>query len=331
MLDAVTTGADLPGQAAGGVGVDGRTAVVAAALAGLTAMPKTLPPFLFYDDAGVALFEAITRLPEYYLTRTELALLRAVAPEVAGLAEPGSVLVEYGASDEGKAALLLDASGGAFEAYMPIDVAAGALDALTARLAQSRPALRVHPLCGDFLQPIALPASVAGLRRFGFFPGSTIGNLDPAGARGFLAEAAHTLGAGAWLVVGVDLRKSPDVLIPAYDDAAGVTAAFNLNLLTRLNREAEADFDVSAFRHQAVWNEADSRIEMHLQSLRAQTVHVAGVAVAFAEGETIHTENSTKHSVDGFAALAGSAGWAAMRVWTDAAGLFSVHALRAEG
>ena len=305
--------------------------VTGAALAGLTAEPKTLPPFLFYDQAGVALFNAITRLPEYYLTRTEIALLDASAPEIAALAEDGSVLVEYGASDEGKAARLLDAAPGRFAAYMPIDVADGALDAMADRLHTARPVLQVVPFCGDFLRPITLPSSVDGLPRFGFFPGSTIGNLDPAGARAFLGEAARTLGAGAWLVVGVDLRKDPAVLIPAYDDAQGVTAAFNLNLLHRLNREAAADFDVSGFRHLAVWNDSDSRIEMHLQSLRPQRVRVSGVEIAFAAGETIHTENSTKHSITGFQALADAAGWRARHVWTDAAALFSIHALQAEG
>ncbi len=305
--------------------------VTGAALAGLTATPKTLPPFLFYDEAGVALFEAITRLPEYYLTRTELALLGQVAPEIAALAAPGSVLVEYGASDEGKAAILLDAAPGRFDAYLPIDVAGSALDVMMERLRVSRPALQVNPFCADFLRPITLPDSVDGLPRFGFFPGSTIGNLEPAGARAFLGEAARTLGAGAWLVVGVDLRKDPGVLIPAYDDAAGVTAAFNLNLLHRLNREAAADFDVTGFRHKAIWNDADSRIEMHLQSLRPQTVRLSGIDIAFAQDETIHTENSTKHSVEGFRALADSAGWRPRQVWTDAASLFSIHALQAAG
>ncbi len=199
------------------------------------------------------------------------------------------------------------------------------------RLRTRRPALAVHALCADFLLPIVLPDSVAGLNRFGFFPGSTIGNLEPAGAGDFLRQAARTLGAGAWLIVGVDLHKSPGLLIPAYDDAAGVTAAFNLNLLHRLNREAAANFDVSAFRHLAIWNEADSRMEMHLQSQHRQTVRLAGVDLTFQAGETIHTENSTKYTVRGFQALAGAAGWDAAHVWTDDASLFSIHALKAKG
>ena len=305
------------------------TSIPAIALSGLTASPKTLPPFLFYDDAGVALFTEITNLTEYYVTRTERALLTNVAPQIAALADPGSVLVEYGASDEGKAALLLDATPDRFAAYLPIDVAGNALDAMAHRLRRSHPDLRVHPYCGDFLRPISLADTVAGLPRFGFFPGSTIGNLDPEGARAFLAQAAATLGVGAWLIVGVDLRKNEGILIPAYDDAAGVTARFNLNLLRRLNREAGANFDLTAFAHRAIWNSSESRIEMHLQSLHAQTVDVAGTRIAFAAGETIHTENSYKHTITGFQALARSGGWSPLHVWTDDRQFFSIHALRA--
>lgn len=305
------------------------TNIPAIALTGLTATPKTLPPFLFYDDAGVDLFTAITNLPEYYVTRAERALLTNIAPQIAALADPGSVLVEYGASDEGKAALLLDAAPDRFTAYLPIDVAGNALDAMARRLRRSHPDLRVHPYCGDFLRPIGLAATVAGLPRFGFFPGSTIGNLDPAAARAFLAQAATTLGAGAWLIVGVDLRKAENILVPAYDDAAGVTARFNLNVLRRLNREAGANFDLTAFAHRAIWNAAEGRIEMHLQSLYEQTVDVGGTHISFAAGETIHTENSYKHTIPGFQALARSGGWSPLHVWTDEREFFAVHALRA--
>ena len=305
------------------------TDIPAIALAGLTVIPKTLPPFLFYDDAGVALFTKITKLPEYYVTRAERGLLIDTAPQIAALADPGSVLVEYGASDEGKAALLLDAAPDCFAAYLPIDVAGNALDAMAHRLRRSHPNLRVYPYCGDFLRPIGLAATVAGLPRFGFFPGSTIGNLDPDTARTFLAQAAATLGTGAWLIVGVDLRKAENILVLAYDDAAGVTARFNLNLLRRLNREAGANFDLTAFRHRAIWNATEGRIEMHLQSLRAQTVDIAGTHISFAAGETIHTENSYKHTIPGFQALARSGGWSPLHVWTDDHQLFAVHALRA--
>ena len=304
--------------------------IVGLAIEGLSKAQKTLPPKLFYDAEGVRLFDAITKLPEYYLTRTERALLGEVAGDIASLAEPGSALVEYGASDEGKAALLLDAGPDKFLAYVPIDVAAEALGELQARLAQERPALAVHPICGDFLQALSLPSSIAGAPVFGFFPGSTIGNLEPALATDFLHAARETLGKGAWLIVGVDLRKGPDVLVPAYDDAQGVTAAFNLNLLTRLNREAAADFDTEAFSHRAVWNDVEGRIEMHLESLVPQTVTIAGTPFQFTKGETIHTENSYKHSLAGFRAMTTGAGWTAARVWTDASGLFSIHGLRAD-
>jgi dimethylhistidine N-methyltransferase len=239
------------------------------------------------------------------------------------------VLVEYGASDEAKAARLLNAAPEKFHAYMPIDVAAGAMDAMARRLRLSHPRLRVHPFCGDFLRPIVLPESVRKLPRFGFFPGSTIGNLDPQAAQAFLGQAAATLGQGGWLIVGVDLRKDENILVPAYDDAQGVTAAFNLNLLHRLNREAGADFDPSGFRHRAIWNAQDSRIEMHLESLRPQVAHLAGVEIGFAAGETIHTENSYKHTIGGFRSLAESAGWRARQVWTDPDHMVSIHALQA--
>jgi len=300
---------------------------VAEALAGLTASPKTLPPKLFYDDEGVRLFEAITRLPEYYLTRTERALLARLAPEIAALAPAGAALVEYGASDEAKAALVVDAIPGRFGAYVPVDVAGGALADLAARMAVSHPGLEVHPVCADFLRKPALPKAVARRPRLGFFPGSTIGNLDPESAQRFLRNARATLGPGAWMVVGVDLRKDPALLRPAYNDAAGVTAAFNLNILRRLNREAGADFDLTQFAHEAVWNDAASRMEMHLVSRRAQSVCVAGETVRFAAGETIHTENSYKPSLAAFRALAEDAGWRPDRAWTDDEGLFSIHAL----
>ena len=301
--------------------------VVRLALRGLTAKPKTLPPKLFYDAAGVALFNAITRLPEYYPTRTERALLTRIAPDIAALIPAGATLVEYGASDEAKAEILLDAAGPRIAAYAPIDVAAAALAAIKARLARRRPALRVHPICADFEQPPPLGRDFASAPKFGFFPGSTIGNFDPAGARQFLAQARTTLGPGGWLIVGVDLRKSPSILVPAYDDADGVTAAFNLNLLHRLNREAAADFVPAAFQHRAVWNAGEGRIEMHLVSLKPQTVHVAGVAVNFAAGETIHTENSYKYDIAGFQSLAAASGWTPAQHWTDPDMLFSVHAL----
>jgi len=301
------------------------------ALRGLLAEPKTLPPTLFYDEEGCRLFYRITGLPEYYLTRTELALLSEIAPQVAATVRAPAALVEYGASSEAKAAALLDQTdadrGAIFAMYVPIDVAGTALLAMADRLAKARPGLTVLPVVADFLQPVQLPPALGRLDRLGFFPGSTIGNLDPAQARRFLAQARGTLGEGARMLVGVDLRKDEALLIPAYDDAAGVTAAFNLNILRRLNREAHADFDLGGFAHRAVWNDAEGRIEMHLVSLRPQAVHLNGHTIRFAPGETIHTENSYKHTPDGFWAIASAAGWRAERMWTDEGRLFSLHLL----
>ena len=296
--------------------------VADAALAGLLAAEKKLPARLFYDEAGCRLFDAITALPEYYPTRTELALLPAIAPEISALTPKGAALVEYGACDEAKASLLLRAA--AFAAYVPIDVAAPALNRLRQRMRTNWPQLRVAPVIADFLRPIVLPAMVDRMPRLGFFPGSTIGNLDPDQVRRFLRQVRITLGPGACFLVGADLCKDPEILLPAYDDAAGVTAAFNLNLLVRLNREASADFDVQNFRHEAVWNNAESRIEMHLVSRRAQTVRVDGHIIRFAAGESIHTENSYKFSEASLINLAATAGWRLMRRWTDPARLFSV-------
>ncbi len=215
-------------------------------------------------------------------------------------------------------------------AYVPIDVAEDGLNQARARLARSYPQLHVQGIAADFLLPVDLPGEVRGMPRLGFFPGSTIGNLEPALARRFLAQMRATLGSDAWLLIGVDLRKDPAVLVPAYDDAAGVTALFNRNLLVRLNREAEADFDPDCFTHRAIWNATESRIEMHLVSNREQNVRIAGRDIRFAANETIHTENSYKYTVGNFTELASLAAWRPRRVWTDDADLFSVHLLQAE-
>jgi len=305
--------------------------IAAEALAGLLGKRKSLPPKLFYDAEGCRLFERITELPEYYLTRAERALLAAQAPEIAAELPAGAALVEYGASSEEKAATLLDAlaAGGRQAAcYVPIDLADGALVALAERMRATHPALPVHPVVADFLHPLILPEATLP-PRIGFFPGSTIGNLDPDAARGFLRAARGALGGGARFLLGVDLRKSPAVLVPAYDDAAGVTAAFNRNVLVRLNREAGADFEPAAFDHRAVWNAAEGRIEMHLVSRREQVVHLAGRLIRFAAGESIHTENSYKYTPQGVRLLAAAAGWRHRRLWTDPEGLFSLHLLSA--
>jgi L-histidine N-alpha-methyltransferase len=304
-----------------------RAEVLDPALAGLTASPKTLPAMLFYDDEGCRLFYEITRLPEYYLTRTESALLTSIAPSLIPDGFRDAVLVEFGGSDETKARILLDQPDSPFKTYVSIDVAGPSLAAMQDRLAKIHPDLTVVPVAADFMQPLRLPPLEGP--RLGFFPGSTIGNLDPAAATRFLASARNSLGPDSWFLLGADLKKSPKVLLPAYNDSAGVTAAFNLNLLARLNREAGADFDLDGFRHEAIWNEAESRIEMHLFARRDQTVHLAGRRIAFREGESIHTENSYKHTQDRLSDIARRAGWEARRVWKDRAGLFGVFLFRA--
>jgi L-histidine Nalpha-methyltransferase len=303
-----------------------RTDTLALALAGLTATPKTLPPMLFYDDEGCRLFYEITRSPEYYLTRTETALLRSIAPEIVPDGFDNAALVEFGGSDETKARILLDRPGTPFNTYVSIDVAGPALQAMQLRLEAAHPGLTVVPIAADFMQPLVLPP--LGASRMGFFPGSTIGNLDPSAATAFLASARVSLGADAWFLLGADLRKSPKLLLPAYNDAAGVTAAFNLNLLRRLNSEAGANFHLAGFRHEAVWNDRQSRIEMHLISTRDQTVLLGGRNIDFREGESIHTENSYKHTPEKLIEIAGKAGWESRKVWKDHAGLFGVILLR---
>ena len=303
-----------------------RADVLAHALAGLCATPKTLPAMLFYDDEGCRLFYEITRLPEYYLTRTETALLTSIAAQVVPAGFNNAVLVEFGGSDETKARILLDEPNSPFTTYVSIDVAAAAMTAMQHRLAVSHPTLSGVPIVADFLQPLRLPPLSA--QRMGFFPGSTIGNLDPAGATKFLIAARDSLGSDAWFLLGADLRKSPQRLLPAYNDSAGVTAAFNLNILRRLNREAGADFDLAAFRHQAIWNDAESRIEMHLFATRDQTVHLGGSTISLHEGESIHTENSYKHTPERIVSIARRAGWEIQQVWKDHAGLFGVFLFR---
>ncbi|MDR3534258.1 MAG: L-histidine N(alpha)-methyltransferase [Rhodopila sp.] len=303
-----------------------RVDVVEAALAGLAASPKTLPAKLFYDDEGCRLFYKITTLPEYYLTRTETALLKSIAPSLVPAGLRDAVLIEFGGSDETKARVLLDLPERPFRTYVSIDVASPALLEMQARLSEAHPGLTVVPIVADFMQCLRLPP--LGTPRMGFFPGSTIGNLDPDVAIRFLTTARTSLGAGSWFLLGADLRKSPDVLLPAYNDAAGVTAAFNLNLLRRLNREADADFDLGSFQHEAVWNDADSRIEMHLISTRDQIVHLTDRTFYFREGESIHTENSYKHTKERVLDIARCAGWEPHRVWTDHAGLFGVFLLQ---
>jgi L-histidine Nalpha-methyltransferase len=294
-------------------------------LTGLNAKPKTLPPKYFYDLAGSALFERITRLPEYYPTRCEIGILQHNAPAIASMFPPGSALVEFGSGSSRKARILLSAAA-TIEAYVPVDISGEFLQQDLVELKRDLPHLIVHPLVEDFTKPFALPPALAALPRVGFFPGSTIGNFEPQEARGFLRHIGAMLGRGALLVVGIDLDKDDDTLFRAYNDAAGVTAKFNLNLLTRINRELGGDFDLAAFAHKAFFNRAQSRVEMHLASVKRQRVRINGATIEFGAGETIHTENSYKYTVESFQALARGAGWAPVKVFTD--GKFGVHVLR---
>ena len=307
------------------------SSVADAALHGLLKTPKTLPARLFYDELGCRLFEQITELPEYYLTRTERGLLELAAPRVAAMFSIPFALVEYGASDEAKAEFLLQVRSAngqpAVQAYVPIDVATLGLARMIERLRQSRAYLQVYALGVDFMSVTALPAVPADMPRLGFFPGSTIGNLDPPDVQRFLQNSRRALGLRSRLLVGVDTRKDPAVLVSAYDDAAAVTAAFNRNLLVRLNREIGGDFDPLSFDHRAVWNEDEGRIEMHLISRFDQTVQLAGHTIHFACDESIHTENSYKYAPEQFAALVEDAGWHCAEFWTDEARLFSLHLL----
>jgi dimethylhistidine N-methyltransferase len=295
-------------------------------LAGLSVRPKRLPPKYFYDEAGSQLFEQITALPEYYPTRTELAILREHAADIAGVLGPKTALIEFGSGSTRKVRILLEAAPG-IEAYVPVDISAEMLSQEATQLQHDRPRLRVLPVAADFTQPFRLPGAIVGLSRAGFFPGSTIGNFEPHDASAFLAHARRMLGRKAVLIIGVDLVKDTNVLNAAYDDAAGVTAKFNLNLLARINHELGADFDLYSFSHEAFYNCERHRIEMHLASRKRQKVRVAGRVIEFRAGETIHTENSYKYTLESFGALARGAGWTPAAVWTDERSYFSVHAL----
>lgn len=296
-------------------------------VAALDARPRRISPKYFYDAAGSRLFDRICTLPEYYPTRTEAGILRERAGEIARHIGPGAEIVEFGAGSLHKVRWLLDALQ-APRGYLPIDISGEHLAEAARQLREERPGLPVHPVVADYTQPFALPQPAPGARRVGFFPGSTLGNFDEAEAFSFLSRAAQLLRGGG-LLLGVDLVKDPAVLHAAYNDSQGVTAAFNRNLLVRANTELGCDFDIDGFAHAAFYNAPLQRIEMHLQSLRAQTVHLGGVVWRFEEGETLHTENSHKFSVEGLRALALRAGFGIGPVWTDADRLFSVHWLPA--
>ena len=296
-------------------------------VAGLGDDPKWLSAKYFYDAAGSELFEEITRLPEYYPTRTELSILERNAPAMSASIPLAAALIEFGTGSTKKARILL-AAAPQIAAYVPVDISAEFLAQEAASVRRDVPNIAVLPVAADFTRDFDLPPQIRNRPRVGFFPGSTIGNFEPQDAAEFLRQAGRILGSGATMIVGVDRIKDEAVLNAAYDDAAGVTAQFNLNILRRMNRELGGNFDLAAFRHRAFYNAADHRIEMHRESLKAQTVTVAGRGFSFAKGETIHTENSYKYTVESFRALAQSAGWRPVATWTDANDYFAVHALK---
>lgn len=292
-------------------------------LEGLGQTTKALPSKYFYDERGSALFEKITRLPVYYLTETELALLQGCAPEVAGVVGPECLVVEYGTGDSRKAEIVLEALE-APAGYVPVDISRGHLVEAAREIARLFPELEVYAVCADYMGAFTLP-EVSSRRVMAFFPGSTIGNFTPEQARAFLETLA---GQVDYLLIGVDLKKDRETLEAAYNDPEGITAAFNKNLLVRINRELDGEFDLEAFAHRAVYNKALGRVEMHLVSRFRQEVTAGGEVFVFQEGETIHTENSYKYDLEDFAGLAREAGFTPRGAWTDPQEYFSVHLLR---
>jgi len=290
-------------------------------IAGLRARPRAIAPKWFYDTEGSRLFEQICELPEYYPTRTELGLLDRHAPEMAARIGPGAEIVEFGAGASVKVRVLLDALE-APRRFVPVDISGEHLQGAAALLRRDYPQLDVAPLAADFTGALVLPPAAG--RRVGFFPGSSIGNFEPETAEQLLRRFGDWLPGGA-LLIGVDLVKDPGVLHAAYNDARGITAAFNLNLLARANRQLGANFDLAQWAHSAFYQPRLRRIEMHLVSRQQQAVVVAGQRFEFEEGDSMHTENSYKYTVDGFQALARRAGFVPAAVWTDAARRFSLH------
>ena len=295
------------------------------AIAGLTQQPKQLAPKYFYDAAGSELFEQITRLPEYYPTRTELGILHERSADIAAIIPDNAALVEFGAGATTKVRLLLDAC--EFAAYVPVDISGDFHNAQARGLRKDFPRLQIYPVTADFTMPFTLPEQIKAMPKVGFFPGSTLGNFEPHEASRFLRSARDILGHGAQMLIGVDLEKNERVLYDAYNDAAGVTARFNMNVLVRINRELGGNFDLSAFTHRAIYNRERHRIEMHLISSKPQTVRIGGKSFSFRTGESIHTESSYKYSFDRFTELAKGSGWTPTQSWTDPDEMFSVHAL----
>lgn len=297
-------------------------------IGGLSLPQKSISPKYFYDERGSQLFDAICELPEYYPTRTEAALLARIAQELGDRLAGIEHMIEYGSGASKKTRIVLDALP-SLKTYVPMDISEEFLLDVADKLSADYPKLHVVPLVGDFTGDLALPPEVRSGRKAGFFPGSTIGNLGPDGGREFLARARRQLGGDAAFVLGADLVKDAEVLRAAYNDRAGVTAKFNLNLLSRINRELGANFDECSFHHEAIWNAQLSRIEMHLVSDRPQLVSVNGRQFRFRDGETIHTENSYKFTPDMLRTLAESAGWRTDEIWIDEDYPFAVALLAA--
>jgi dimethylhistidine N-methyltransferase len=297
-------------------------------LKGLSVKPRAIPARWLYDRRGSALFDAITALPEYYPTRAERSILCSAIKEIAASTGPGRAIVEFGSGSSAKTPILLSEVDPV--AYVPIDISGAYLKESAAALSRQFPELPIFPVKADFTRAPSLPAAIDGAARLGFFPGSTIGNLVVPAAVDLLRMMAATLGTGAMLLIGIDRIKNPDILLPAYDDAQGVTAAFNLNLLHRINRELAGSVPVDAFRHIARWNGVETRIEMHLEAIRDISFEVDGWPFALSRGETIHTENSIKYGPRDARLLLRAGGWTPVSEWTDEKELFSLILARHE-
>ena len=301
-------------------------------LTGLRLSQKRIPPKFFYDQRGSQLFEQICELDEYYPTRTEISILERNSAEIAALLGDDAVLIEYGSGNSRKIRILLDAVRG-HGVYTAVDISKDHLIRSAIELSKAYPELDVIAVCADYSKQFSLPpdATLSGKPGTAFFPGSTIGNFDPAEALAFLTNTAATVGSGGSMLLGVDLKKDTQILNAAYNDSQGVTAEFNLNVLARINRELDADFDLSAFAHRAFYNQHHGRIEMHLESLADHSVKLDGTAISFSKGETIHTENSYKYSIDEARTLAARAGFHPAQIWTDSNNLFGVFYLTVVG
>jgi len=312
---------------------DGQTSLAdphfrADVLNGLASRPRAIPARWFYDRRGSELFEQITEVPEYYPTRTEIGILRDACPEVAKIAGRGRAVIEFGSGSSTKTPILLAAV--APSAYVPIDISGDFLRASSKELSHAFPKLLVLPFEADFMRPLTLPRTVSDTPKLGFFPGSTIGNMIPLMAVDLLRSMRVSLGEGAMLLIGMDRIKEPEMLVPAYDDAAGVTAAFNKNLLERINRELDGTIPLEAFRHRAIWNDDRARIEMHLEATGDAEFTVDGRAFSIAEGETIHTENSHKYGPRDARILLRSGGWTPIAEWTDPDDRFALYLAEAQ-